>query len=119
MPSPVAPPPFLDDMPPPWLARALATGAQTTDAPESARSYRPAGPVFVTAWWRGRPMAVHPASGDTLDAAVATVAAEIDHHPEWFNVYNKVRIWLNTHDAGGLTELDLKLADRISRLAER
>ena len=51
-------------------ASALATGAQTTDAPESARSYRPAGPVFVTAWWRGRPMAVHPASGDTLDAAV-------------------------------------------------
>jgi len=52
-------------------------------------------------------------------AAVATVAAEMDHHPEWFNVYDQVRIWLNTHDAGGLTELDLKLADRISQLAAR
>ena len=52
-------------------------------------------------------------------AAVATIAAEMNHHPEWFNVYNKVRIWLNTHDAGGLTELDLTLADRISQLADR
>jgi 4a-hydroxytetrahydrobiopterin dehydratase len=41
---------------------------------------------------------------------VAIKAQEMDHHPEWFNVYNKVEITLSTHDAGGLTERDIKLA---------
>lgn len=41
---------------------------------------------------------------------VAIAADKIDHHPEWFNVYNKVEITLSTHDAGGLTALDVKLA---------
>ena len=41
---------------------------------------------------------------------VAIKAQEMDHHPEWFNVYNKVDITLSTHDAGGLTERDIKLA---------
>ena len=41
---------------------------------------------------------------------VALAAEKADHHPEWFNVYNKVRITLSTHDAGGVTEKDLKLA---------
>ncbi|HYD55310.1 MAG TPA: 4a-hydroxytetrahydrobiopterin dehydratase [Burkholderiales bacterium] len=41
---------------------------------------------------------------------VALHAEKHDHHPEWFNVYNKVRITLSTHDAGGVTEKDLKLA---------
>ena len=40
----------------------------------------------------------------------ALVAEKLDHHPEWFNVYNKVDVTLSTHDAGGLTALDLKLA---------
>lgn len=40
----------------------------------------------------------------------AAVADQMDHHPEWSNVYNKVRVQLNTHDAGGITELDFKLA---------
>jgi len=41
---------------------------------------------------------------------VALHAEKHDHHPEWFNVYNKVRITLSTHDAGGITQKDLLLA---------
>ena len=50
-------------------------------------------------------------------AAVATVAAEMDHHPEWSNVYSRVTVDLVTHDAGGVTELDLQMARRMSELA--
>lgn len=50
-------------------------------------------------------------------AAAATVAAEMDHHPEWSNVYSRVTVDLVTHDAGGVTELDLQLARRMSELA--
>ncbi|MHB1137411.1 MAG: 4a-hydroxytetrahydrobiopterin dehydratase [Microthrixaceae bacterium] len=50
-------------------------------------------------------------------AAVATVAQELDHHPEWCNVYSSVVIDLTTHDAGGVTELDVRLARRMSELA--
>ncbi len=41
---------------------------------------------------------------------VALAAEKADHHPEWTNVYNKVRITLTTHDAGGLTQKDIDLA---------
>ncbi len=41
---------------------------------------------------------------------VAMAAEKMDHHPEWFNVYNRVDVTLTTHDASGLTELDVKLA---------
>ncbi len=41
---------------------------------------------------------------------VALAAEKADHHPEWFNVYNKVRITLSTHDAGGITDKDIALA---------
>jgi 4a-hydroxytetrahydrobiopterin dehydratase len=41
---------------------------------------------------------------------VALAAEKRDHHPEWFNVYNKVRITLSTHDAGGVTQKDIDLA---------
>jgi len=48
---------------------------------------------------------------------VALVAESMDHHPEWFNVYQTVRVDLSTHDAGGITELDFALASRIEALA--
>jgi len=41
---------------------------------------------------------------------VALLAEKMDHHPEWFNVYNRVDVTLATHDAGGVTELDLRMA---------
>ncbi len=48
---------------------------------------------------------------------VALVAEKLDHHPEWFNVYKTVEVTLSTHDAGGLTELDVKLAGVMNKLA--
>ena len=47
----------------------------------------------------------------------AMVAEQMNHHPEWFNVYRTVDVTLATHDAGGLTELDVKLAKAMDRLA--
>ena len=41
---------------------------------------------------------------------VAIKAEKMDHHPEWFNVYNRVEVTLSTHDAGGVTQLDIELA---------
>jgi 4a-hydroxytetrahydrobiopterin dehydratase len=50
-------------------------------------------------------------------ARVALVAEKMDHHPEWFNVYGKVQVTLTTHDAGGLSELDVTLARTMDALA--
>ena len=47
----------------------------------------------------------------------ALIAEKLDHHPEWFNVYKTVEVTLSTHDAGGVTELDVKLAEAMNRLA--
>ncbi len=41
---------------------------------------------------------------------VALLAEKMDHHPEWFNVYNKVDVTLSTHDAGGITDNDIRMA---------
>jgi 4a-hydroxytetrahydrobiopterin dehydratase len=47
----------------------------------------------------------------------ALIAEKMDHHPEWFNVYKTVEVTLSTHDAGGLTELDVKLAEAMDKIA--
>lgn len=47
---------------------------------------------------------------------VALLAEKADHHPEWSNVWNKVEIALTTHDAGGLSQRDIALAEAIERL---
>lgn len=50
---------------------------------------------------------------------VALVAEKMNHHPEWTNVWNTVDITLTSHDAGGLTERDVKLAEAIEQLAAK
>jgi 4a-hydroxytetrahydrobiopterin dehydratase len=47
----------------------------------------------------------------------ALVAEKMDHHPEWFNVYKTVEVTLSTHDAGGLTDRDVKLAEAMDKIA--
>ena len=47
----------------------------------------------------------------------ALVAEKMDHHPEWFNVYKTVEVTLSTHDAGGVTDLDVKLAEAMDKIA--
>ena len=57
---------------------------------------------FVTAWgWM---------------TSVAIWAEKLNHHPEWVNVYNRVNVTLTTHDTGGLTDLDVKLARKMDAL---
>lgn len=51
--------------------------------------------------------------------AVALMAEKADHHPEWFNVYNRVDVLLTTHDAKGLSKRDVDLARKIDALAAR
>jgi 4a-hydroxytetrahydrobiopterin dehydratase len=50
---------------------------------------------------------------------VALLAERHDHHPEWCNVWNRVEITLSTHDAGGLSARDVKLAEAIERVVAR
>jgi 4a-hydroxytetrahydrobiopterin dehydratase len=52
-------------------------------------------------------------------ASAALIAERMNHHPEWFNVWSTVRIDLATHDAGGITALDLELARAMEALAAR
>jgi 4a-hydroxytetrahydrobiopterin dehydratase len=47
----------------------------------------------------------------------ALVAEKLDHHPEWSNVYKTVEVTPSTHDAGGVTDLDIKLAETMDKLA--
>ena len=48
---------------------------------------------------------------------MAMVAEKMNHHPEWFNVYNRVEVTLTTHDSDGVTELDLSLAEAMNKAA--
>jgi len=49
---------------------------------------------------------------------VALLAEKMDHHPEWFNVYNRVEVTLATHDAGGVTEKDIAMAKTMDAYAD-
>ena len=51
-------------------------------------------------------------------SSVAVIAEQMNHHPEWFNIYNKLDVRLSTHSAGGLTELDFKLAERMAEVVD-
>ncbi len=51
-------------------------------------------------------------------SSLALVAESMGHHPEWFNVYNRVTIDLTTHDAGGITQKDVDLAKKANELAK-
>ncbi len=51
--------------------------------------------------------------------AASLWAEKLNHHPEWFNVFNRVEVTLSTHDAGGLSHLDISLAQKMDALAER
>ena len=50
---------------------------------------------------------------------VALAADQLDHHPEWSNTYNNVEIILTTHDAGEITDLDIKLANKIDTIEKK
>lgn len=50
-------------------------------------------------------------------ARVALAAEKLDHHPDWSNVWNRVTVTLETHDSGGVTELDFRLAAEMDRIA--
>lgn len=47
---------------------------------------------------------------------VSLHAEKMNHHPEWKNIYNQVDIWLITHDVGGISELDIELAQQINKI---
>ena len=60
--------------------------------------------------------------GDFVEAfgfmsRAALLAEKMNHHPEWFNVYNRVEVWLTTHDAGGISEGDFGLAAKLDGVA--
>lgn len=48
---------------------------------------------------------------------IALEAEKVDHHPEWSNVYNRIDIWLTTHDANGVSARDIDMARKIDRIA--
>ncbi|MFN7988149.1 MAG: 4a-hydroxytetrahydrobiopterin dehydratase [Thermoanaerobaculia bacterium] len=52
-------------------------------------------------------------------ARVALAAEKMDHHPDWSNSWSRVSVALRTHDAGGVTELDFRLADVMQRLMKK
>ena len=79
----------------------LAGWTEADDRDAIRKTYRFAD--FVEAWG--------------LMSRTALIAEQMNHHPEWLNVYNRVEITLTTHDAGGLSALDVDLANHMDRIA--
>lgn len=52
----------------------------------------------------------------TIINKIAKIANELNHHPEWFNVYNKLEITLTTHDVNGISELDFDFAKKVDAI---
>lgn len=52
-------------------------------------------------------------------SGVALLAEKMNHHPEWFNVYNKVQVTMSTHDVGGLSAKDIRMAKYMEEQAKR
>jgi len=50
-------------------------------------------------------------------ASVALIAESMNHHPEWFNVYTTVKVWLNSHELDGISAMDVELAKKINLIA--
>jgi 4a-hydroxytetrahydrobiopterin dehydratase len=81
---------------------SLSGWGRSADRDALVKSFRFAD--FSTAWaWMSR---------------VALLAESMDHHPEWSNVYNRVEVLLTTHDADGVTELDLRMARFMDEAAQ-
>lgn len=51
--------------------------------------------------------------------AIAFYAEKTNHHPEWFNIYNKVDVTLSTHDVGGVTQLDIDMAKKMNAISKK
>ena len=84
------------------LAALSATGWEEVDGRDAIVKTFSFG-NFIEAWgWMSR---------------MAIVAEKMNHHPEWFNVYNRVEVTLTTHDADGLSELDVTLAEKMDAAA--
>ena len=84
------------------LAPLLATGWAEVDGRDAiAKSFRFGNFVEAFGWM----------------AQVALVAEKMNHHPEWSNVYRTVEVTLTTHDAGGLSQLDVELAAKMDAMA--
>ncbi len=70
--------------------------------------------VSISLNWKGD----HFRQAFDLMTEIAKVADELNHHPEWFNVYSRLTIRLTTHNKGGLTLLDFTMAERIDALIQ-
>ncbi len=71
------------------------------------------GPDFITKVYRFEDFA----EAFGWMSRIAIIAEKMDHHPEWFNVYNRVDVTLTTHDAGGVTARDVALAEAMEKAA--
>lgn len=94
------------------MTRNPLTPEQVSDALRAVPGWELASPAWLERRWE---LADFDAAMAFIEA-VADVARRLDHHPDLYNVYNRVTLRLQTHDAGGLTELDFAFARAINSL---